>query len=165
MVVNARMWQHKGEKGTIKIKSNSKRKRINILGALDFKNLKIITTLTEEKCNDKYVVEFIKKIRKKYPDKNIIIVLDNAKYNHANYTTVYAELCGVELFFLPPYSPNLNLIERLWKFTKKKLVHNKYYEKFNQFVEKVKEYFENLDKYKQDLAEIMTKKFEIIKLD
>ena len=118
--------------------------------------------ITEDKCNAEKVVEFIQKIRKKYLDKNIIIVLDNAKYNHANYTTVYAELCGVELFFLPSYSPNLNLIERLWKFTKKKLVHNKYYEKFGQFVEKVKYHFENLGEHKKELVDILNKKFEIM---
>lgn len=159
------MWQPKGKKGTITISSNSKKKRINILGALDFKNLSIITTLTEEKCNKERVVEFIKKIKKKYPNKEIVIILDNAQYNHANYTKVYSALSGIELFFLPPYSPNLNLIERLWKFTKKRLVHNEYYENFDLFLDNVKKFFVNIGKYKQELIKIITKKFEIIKLN
>lgn len=159
------MWQPKGKNGTITISSNSKKKRINILGAFDFKNLSIITTLTEEKCNKERVVEFIKKIKKKYPDKDIVIILDNAQYNHANYTRVYSALSGIELFFLPPYSPNLNLIERLWKFTKKKLVHNEYYEKFEMFSNKVNEFFDNINQYGQELVKILTKKFEIIKLN
>lgn len=156
------MWQPQGREGTIKIKSNPGRKRINILGALNFKDLSVISMLTEDKCNAEKVVEFFQKIIEKYQNKNIIIVLDNAMYNHANYTTVYAELCGVELFFLPSYSPNLNLIERLWKFTKKKLVHNKYYEKFDQFVEKVNQYFGNIKEYKKELTKILKRKFEII---
>lgn len=156
------MWQPRGREGTIRIKTNPGRKRINILGALNFNDLSVISMITEDKCNAEKVVEFIQKIKERYPRKNIVIVLDNAKYNHANYTTVYAELCGIELFFLPSYSPNLNLIERLWKFSKKKLVHNKYYEKFDQFVEKVKQYFENLGEYKKELTKILTKKFEII---
>ena len=164
-VVNARMWQPKGEKGTIKIKSNSKKKRINILGALDLKNFSIITTLTEKKCSTERIVEFIQKIKKKYPDQDIVIILDNAQYNHANYTTVYAELSGIELFFLPPYSPNLNIIERLWKFSKKKLVHNVYYEKFEQFNDKVCEFFDNLDKYQKELKCILNEKFQIIHTD
>lgn len=161
-VVNARMWQPIGKEGTIRIKTNPGRKRINILGALDFKTLSVITTLTEEKCNKERIVEFLQKIRKQYPNKDIVIILDNAQYNHANYTTIYAEWYGIELLFLPPYSPNINLIERLWKFSKKKLVHNKYYEKFDQFVDKVKQYFENLDDYKEELTKILTQKFEII---
>ena len=156
------MWQPRGREGTIRIKTNPGRKRINILGALNFDDFSIISTITEDKCNDQKVVEFIKKIRKKYPKKEIVIVLDNAKYNHANYTTVYAELSGIELFFLPSYSPNLNLIERLWKFSKKKLVHNKYYEKFDQFVETVGHYFENLGEYIEELTKIFKRKFEII---
>jgi len=161
-VVNARMWQPRGGEGTIKIKSNPGRKRINILGALDFQDFSIISMITEDKCNARKVVEFIQKIKKKYPNKNIIIVLDNAMYNHANHTTVYAALSGIELFFLPSYSPNLNLIERLWKFTKKKMVHNKYYEKFDQFTGKVKQYFENMGQYKGELTKILKRKFEII---
>ena len=156
------MWQPRGREGTIKIKSNPGRKRINILGALNFKDFSVISMLTEDKCNAEKVVEFIQKIVKKYPHKNIVIVLDNAMYNHANYTTVYAELCGVELFFLPSYSPNLNLIERLWKFTKKKLVHNKYYEKFDQFTGEVKQYFEKMSQHKKELTKILNRKFEII---
>lgn len=156
------MWQPRGKEGTIRIKTNPGRKRINILGALNFKDLSVISMITEDKCNAEKVVEFIQKIREKYPDKKIIIVLDNAMYNWANYTRVYTALCGIELFFLPPYSPNLNLIERLWKFTKRKLVHNKYYEKFDQFVENVEQHFENLGEYKEELTKILTGKFEII---
>lgn len=161
-VVNARMWQPIGRSGTIQIKTNPGRKRINILGALDLKNFSVITTLTEEKCNKEQVVKFFTKIKAEYTNKHIFIILDNAKYNHANYTKTFAEWYDIELFFLPSYSPNLNLIERLWKFSKKKLVHNKYYEKFDLFVEIVKQYFNNLERYKKDLIKILTQKFEII---
>ncbi len=164
-VINARMWQPKGLKGTISVKSNPGRKRINILGALEFSELKIITTLTEEKCNKEKVVDFLAKIKAQYPDKDIVIILDNAKYNHANYTTKFAEWYGIELFFLPPYSPNLNLIERLWKFSKKKLVHNKYYPKFKEFIENVEIFFNQLEIYKEEIEKIITSKFEIIHAD
>ena len=159
------MWQPKGKEGTIRIKSNPGRKRINILGALNIKDTEVTTMITEEKCNAERVVEFLKKIKEKYPNKEIIIILDNAKYNHANYTTTYAELLGITLFFLPPYSPNLNLIERLWKFTKKKLVHNTYYEKFKQFTKEVEKYFQNLNQYQEELRTILTQKFQIILTD
>lgn len=159
------MWQPRGRNGTILIKTNPGRKRINILGALDFKNLSIISNLTERKCNTERVVELLIKIKEKYPHKKIVIILDNAKYNHANNTRYFARKMKIKLLFLPSYSPNLNLIERLWKFTKKKLVHNLYYEKFDLFVNEVKRYFENIDQYRPELIDIMTKKFEIIKLN
>jgi len=164
-VVNARMWQPKGKNGTICIKSNPKKKRINILGAFDIKNTSIITTLTEEKCDKEQMVKFLQKIRKKYIYEKIVIVLDNAAYNHANYTKAYAEWYNIELLFLPAYSPNLNIIERLWKFTKKKLVHNIYYEKFEDFFNSVENYFRNIAKYKPELKMILTKKFEILHSD
>ena len=161
-VINAKMWQPRGRDGTIRIKTNPGRKRINILGALDIKNFSVITTLTEDKCNKERIVEFLAKIRTKYPDKHIVIILDNAMYNHANYTKVFVEWYDIELFFLPPYSPNLNLIERLWKFTKQKLVHNNYYEQFIVFTKEVEKYFENLSDYKLELEKILTRKFKII---
>lgn len=159
------MWQPRGRKGTISIKTNPGRKRINILGALDLKNISIISNLTEEKCNTERVVELLIKIKEMYPNKKIVIILDNAKYNHANNTRNFAKKVKIKLLFLPSYSPNLNLIERLWKFTKKKLVHNLYYEQFDLFVNEVERYFENIDKYRPELGNILTQKFEIIKLD
>lgn len=118
--------------------------------------------LTEEKCNAKRVVEFLIKVRKIYPNKRIIIILDNATYNHARYTTTFAEWYNIKLFFLPPYSPNLNIIERLWKFTKKKLVHNKYYEKFEQFIQEVEKYFQQINQHQEELNTLFNQKFQII---
>lgn len=159
------MWQPKGSSGTISIKSNAKKKRVNILGALDFNDLSTTITLTENKCDANQVVEFLGKIRKKYSTQNIVLVVDNAKYNHAKLTKFYAELCDIKLFFLPPYSPNLNLIERLWKFTKKMLVRNKYYEKYSLFLEKTQSFFEKMDSYKEELKTLLTRKFQIIHKD
>ncbi|CEG11704.1 conserved hypothetical protein [groundwater metagenome] len=162
-VVNARMWQLKGAKGTINVNANTGRKRVNILGALNLNELSVIPFFTEESCNSARVVEFFLKAREIYPDKTITIILDNANYNHAEYTTIFAEWYNIELFFLPPYSPNLNLIERLWKFMKKILVHNKYYETFNEFKEAVANLFDNLNDYQDELKNLLTKKFQILR--
>ena len=66
-------------------------------------------------------------LRYDHPDKEIFVILDNAGYQRSKWVQRSAELMGVILVFLPPYSPNLNLIERLWKFLRKKVVSNKYY--------------------------------------
>ena len=159
------MWQPKGKKGTIQIKSNTGRRRINILGALNSEDLSILTTLTEETCNAERVIEFLQKIKDTYPGMNIVIVLDNARYNYAKITRAFAVEKNIFLLFLPPYAPNLNLIERLWKFAKKHLVNNKYHEKFSQFFDATKNFFNNLKKHHQELTSLMTRKFQIIHAD
>ncbi len=161
-VVNARMWQPRGKKGTITIKSNTGRRRINILGALDIEDFSVTTILTEETCNSERIVEFLQKIKEKYPDKKIVIILDNARYNYAIITRDFAKENNIKLLFLPPYAPNLNLIERLWKFTKKHLVNNTYYENFTQFVNTTDNFFNNLGDYNQELSSLFTQKFQII---
>ncbi len=164
-VVNARMWQPEGAKGTINVNANTGRKRINILGALNLKDLSTISSLTEETCNAPRVVDLFLKIRESHPDKNVTIILDNARYNHAKYTTTFAECYNIKLFFLPSYSPNLNLIERLWKFVKKILVHNIYYETFDEFKTAAINLFNNLDHHHDELKSILTKKFQILHAD
>ena len=161
-VVNARMWQPRGKKGTITIKSNTGRKRINILGALDIKDFSVTITLTEKMCDSERIVWFLQKIKEKYPDRKIVVVLDNARYNYAIVTRAFAEKNNIMLLFLPPYAPNLNLIERLWKFTKKHLVNNTYHEDFTQFVNATDSFFNNLGDYNQELSRLFTQKFQII---
>lgn len=156
------MWQPRGKKGTITIKSNTGRKRINILGALDIKDFSVTITLTEKMCDSERIVWFLQKIKEKYPDRKIVIVLDNARYNYAIVTRAFAEKNNIKLLFLPPYAPNLNLIERLWKFTKKHLVNNTYHENFTQFVNATDNFFNNLSDYNQELSRLFTQKFQII---
>jgi transposase len=64
-------------------------------------------------------------------------VLDNARYQHCAYVIERAKELKIELLFLPSYSPNLNIIERLWKWTKKDCLNCKYYCKFSEFVEAI----------------------------
>ncbi|MDF1558113.1 MAG: IS630 family transposase [ANME-2 cluster archaeon] len=161
-VVNVRKGQLRVKKGTITIKSNTGRKRINILEALDIENFSVTTTLTEETCDSVRVVEFLQKIKEKYPDRKIVVVLDNARYNYAIATRAFAEECTILLLFLPPYAPNHNRIERLWKFTKKRLVNNPYHEDFTQFVNATDSFFNNLGDYHQELSSLFTKKLKIV---
>ena len=63
----------------------------------------------------------------------------------------------------PPYSPNLNLIERLWKFFKKKITRNKYYELFDDFSKTIELFFENIHEMMDELKNLLTFKFGIIK--
>ena len=74
----------------------------------------------------------------------------------------YLETSKIKLLFLPSYAPNLNLIERLWKFMKKELMRNQYYEKFSDFKNAVSQFFENLDQYRGKLVTLLTMNFHIL---
>ncbi|OGV20317.1 MAG: hypothetical protein A2X47_07640 [Lentisphaerae bacterium GWF2_38_69] len=91
----------------------------------------------------------------------ITIILDNAKYNRAADVTNYASLNKIKLIYLPSYSPNLNLIERLWKYFKEK-VCTKYYEFFDGFKRAVTDFFNNIEKYKDDLISLLAPNFKIM---
>jgi transposase len=66
-------------------------------------------------------------------DRRIVVVFDNARYQRCRLVLQTAERLHIQLLFLPAYSPNLNLIEKLWEFVKKKVLHNKFHSDFQFF--------------------------------
>ncbi len=95
------------------IQTPSGRKRFNVLGALNALTKEITAVTNDSYINSESVCELLEKLRKQHPDQPITLFLDNAKYQHCNLVKEEAQKLGIELLFLPPYSPNLNLIERL----------------------------------------------------
>lgn len=157
-------WQLKGKEGTKAIPSNTGRKRVNILGALNPTDLQTVTVMTEDNCDKYMILLFLNEVRKAYIDApKITIFLDNAPYNKAYEVQDEAEELGIVLEFLPSYSPNLNLIERLWKFSKKILVRNAYHPTFEEFKEAVYNFLRNIGEYREKLEKLITLKFQIIK--
>ncbi len=92
---------------------------------------------------------------------NIYIIADNARYYHAKLVTQYLETSRMHIEFLPSYSPNLNLIERLWMFFYKKTLYNKYYETYEEFKDKCLGFFEDIGKYKGELRTLLTDNFQL----
>lgn len=161
---NREAWQFKGKNGTKKIKTNTGRRRINIIGGINPITMKTTTIITEDNCDKTVVVSYLEKLRKEYPTrKKIYMILDNASYNRARMVREKAKQCNIQLVYLPPYSPNLNLIERLWKFFKKKITRNKYYELFDDFSKTIEIFFENIHGMMDELKTLLTFKFGIIK--
>ena len=153
-------WFKKGKKA--QILSNTGRKRVNINGVLDSENAEAIIT-TSESINAESTIELFKKVESNYSTaKNITIICDNARYYHSKLVSEYLEKSKIKLEFLPPYAPNLNLIERLWRFMHKKVTYNKYYESYDIFKNKILEFFENIEKFKKDLKTLLVDNFEII---
>jgi transposase len=80
-----------------------------------------------ESCDAELVCRLLRKLRAANPGKRLLVVLDNARYQRARLVQALARRLRIQLLFLPPYSPNLNLIERFWKFLRKKVTCNTNY--------------------------------------
>lgn len=155
-------WQEPGKDGTKQVRANTGRRRLNIIGAINPVNFEPTTILTEANCDIETMKIFFSQIRKEYGTKPVTVFLDNARYQRAYETQEHAKNLNITLNFLPPYSPNLNLIERLWKFLKKKLFKNRYYESFSDFENAITSFFQNFEQYKTELTSLLTLNFEII---
>jgi len=147
------------------LKTNTGRKRLNILGAYNPDNFSFVHLTGEENCNAERVIEYFDVILKAYRKApKIVLFLDNATYFKAKIVTDWLEIHPkFQLEFLPPYAPNLNLIERFWRFTKDKLVKNTYYEKYKTFRAKVFQFLNYIDEYVDELETLMVEKFQIVK--
>jgi transposase len=117
------------------VRTSPGRQRYSVLGAIESHSKELISVRTRGNVNSETVCELLEKICEAHPHEEITLVMDNARYQHNNMIKGVAEAVGIELLFLPAYSPNLNLIERLWKLTKKRCLTNRYYEDFDKFVE------------------------------
>lgn len=116
------------------MKSAYGRKRVNCLGFLDAVSHKLESVMNDSYLNTDSVCEGLRKIRRNVPDELLYVILDNAAYQHCRKVKDCAAELNINLIYLPPYSPNLNLIERLWKFLRSKILANKYYDSFKQFL-------------------------------
>jgi transposase len=103
------------------IKTFSGRKRYNVLGALNFVTKKVTTVVNDTYITAAEVCEMLRKVAAEYTLNPVHIVLDNACYQKCKIVTALAKELRIALHYIPPYSPNLNLIERLWKHVKSRL--------------------------------------------
>lgn len=148
------------------IKAPSGRKRFNVFGALNAITHKLITVTNDAYINSQSVCDLLYKVRKAYLglDIPITLVLDNARYQKCFVVQALALLLNIELLYLPSYSPNLNLIERLWKFVKKKCLYSKYYSEFAPFKKAINDCLEKTHSaYRKELDSLLTLKFQIIR--
>lgn len=114
----------------------SGRMRYNVLGAMDYVTKKVLVIANDSYITATEVCDMLRKIAAEYEKKEVHLVLDNARYQKCQAVRTLAEQLGIHLEYIPPYSPNLNLIERLWKFVKSEL-SSKYYSDFCAFKQKI----------------------------
>ena len=147
------------------IKAPAGRKRLNVLGAVNAITKQVHFITNETYINADVIVDFLNQLKHYYNDGKIIyIVLDNARYQHCKWVKYIAVLLGVQLLFLPSYSPNLNIIERLWKFVKKKCLYAKYYDCFDKFKQAIIGTMEKSNSdvdYIYELKSLLSLKFQL----
>ena len=106
--------------------------------------------------------QLLQKIRAANGCKRLLIVLDNTPYKHADPIVEAAKRLRIERAeYLPPYSPNLNLIERFWKLLSRKVARNRYYTTFAEFCTAIQTVLNNIAAYPDELASLMTERFQL----
>ena len=139
------------------------RKRANLLGFLNAATYETERVMDSPYLNSDSVCKGLRKLRAKNPSEIIYVILDNAAYQRCKKVKQEAEQLNINLIFLPPYSPNLNLIERLWKFLRKIVLANKYYPSLAAFVSAIKSFIDTLHlRYKDQLTSLLDFNFEIL---
>ncbi len=108
-------------------------------------------------------IKLLQEIENRNKDReDVYVICDNAKYYKSSAVKEHLEDSRLKLLFLPPYSPNLNLIERLWRILKKTVSENRYYEVFDDFQKALIKFMENKsERRKAEYACLMTEKFHI----
>jgi transposase len=127
------------------VKTFSGRKRYDVLGALNFITKKVTAVTNDTYITAAEICEMLRNVAAEYKGKAVHIVLDNARYQKCEIVMELAKKPNITLHFMPPYSPNLNLIERLWKHVKSKL-RSKYYDQFDVFKESIDSIINDADK-------------------
>ncbi len=118
---------------------------------------------TTENINAESMIRLARKLEILHPEADrIVLIAVNVRYNHASLLREHLTGSRVEIMYLPAYAPNLNLMERLWKFTKKQMKHNHFYATFEQFVTAIQSFFASLSEYTDELTTLMAENFELL---
>lgn len=142
----------------------SGRRRYNVLGSINAITHDLHCICNETYINALCVCDLLKQIREKCKDNNpITIVLDNAKYQRCNLVRQHADNMNIELLFLPSYSPNLNIIERYWKWLKKDCLNCKSYDTFEDFKNAIDKALRKTINYenKTEMETLLTLNFQL----
>jgi transposase len=146
------------------VRAASGRQRFNVLGAWNAVTCELIAVTNTTVVNTETMCELLRKIAAVGLAGPITLVLDNARYQHNAAVKALASQLGITLLFLPSYSPNLNLIERLWKFIKRRALYGRYHPTFADFQAAIQEILDGLPTtHAEPLKTLMTLNFQQFK--
>ena len=139
----------------------SGRKRYNVLAALNAVTHEVIRVANHSYINAESVCLLLRQVAAAGLPRPITLVLDNARYQRCELVQALARSLRIELLFLPSYSPNLNLIERLWKFVKKECLASRPLPNYEAFTQAIDGCLNSLrTKYKQQMTTLLTLNFQ-----
>jgi transposase len=146
------------------VKAPSGRQRLNVLAALNATTHEIFTVQNLTYVTAETVCELLRVLAGAHPGMPITLVLDNARYQKCALVQELAWSLGLELLYLPPYSPNLNLIERFWKWVKKKCLYSKYYATSADFQKAIQTCIaQAYHQHRAELKSLLTLRFQTFK--
>jgi len=154
-------WIKRGQKRCIQ--SNSGRQRLNLHGAINAETMEM-TVIESNTINRESTVQLLSMLDKKYSHaKEVIVILDNARYHYSKEVAeIVDKSARLKLVYLPAYSPELNLIERAWKYFKKQVLYTKYYENLQEFRDASIGFFRNIGDHESSLRSLIRGGFENI---
>lgn len=154
-------WIRKGK--DYEMPSNPGRERVNITGALNARDVTDVVAVEREAVNAQSTIEVWEAAEKLHPGRKIVHICDNARYYHSNIVKQWLEVHpNTEVKYLPSYAPNLNLIERLWKFMKKEVINSFFYETKEAFRQSILNFFKDISQYKPALTTLLTLNFRVV---
>ena len=159
-------WIRRGDK--LAVKRGKGRERMNLMGALNLENfdLQMVETL---KMSTQTTIDLLAKLERHNPHKRLIhVVLDRAPVHRGGAVSDWLARpgCRIRLHFLPPYAPNLNAIERLWKVMHEHVTHNRYYDNFRAFAEAITHFFKStLPRNWKSIRDTVNDNFHIVRPD
>lgn len=153
-------WIEKGER--LEQPTVSGRDRVNINGLLNAHDVTDVIAHDCESVNAESTKDVYQAALDKHPEAPVIyIISDNARYYHNKKLRQWVENTRIKQIFLPPYSPNLNLIERLWKFLRKMVINTGFYRTKEEFRRAIRSFFDNIGLFREELETLLTLKFRL----
>ncbi len=143
------------------VRTGSGRQRYSVLGAVETRDHDLVSVRTTGSVNAQTVCQLLDQIAHRYPGETITLVMDNARYQRNAAVREAAADLGIELLFLPPYSPNLNLIERVWRLVKSRALRNRYFPDFATFTLSIDSFIDSLQTHNRHLLKsLVTENFQ-----
>lgn len=153
-------WIPKGERK--EIATTGKQKRLNFIGGICLNGHRFTYTQAD-KVDAPSICDFLWKLRQDNPGKYYIhLIWDNARPHKNDEVCAFAKELGIKLHYLPPYSPNLNPIERMWKLMHEEIRYNKYYSQFSEFTDAILGFLKHIGRKKKLLRRRINDHFQIL---